>query len=69
MIHNKGEQENVLKLSKNYVAAGYKVLEDQKFEKKISNFFLFFQKKFRFVFQILVSSWLIIVKNGFYHSN
>ena len=53
MIHNKGEQENVLKLSKNYVAAGYKVLEDQKFEKiwkNFSIFFIFFQKNFQFFF-------------------
>ena len=31
MVHNKGEQVNVLKLSKKYVPAGYKFLRAQKF--------------------------------------
>ena len=49
MVCNKVEPKNVLKLSKNYIAAGYKVLEDQKFEKKFQNFFFIFSKKF-FIF-------------------
>ena len=42
MVHNKVEPKNVLKLSKNYIAAGSKVLEAQKFKKK--NFENFFEK-------------------------
>ena len=40
MVHNKVEPKNVLKSSKNYIAAGGKVLEAQKLKKKIEKFIL-----------------------------